>query len=63
MQQISPNPNPTATQGKNPQEPNTAHNSIACPKQPSSVKDCEWELLAQEAFERSYYIHLAYSAY
>lgn len=31
--------------------------------QHNSAEDSELELLAQDALERSYYLHMAYSAY
>jgi len=61
MKKISPNPSTTPT--KNTPIQNTAHHPNAHTEQHNSAADSELELLAQEAFERSYYLHLAYSAY
>jgi hypothetical protein len=61
MKKISPNPSTTLT--KNPQLQNSTHNPKAHTFTHNPAEDCELELLAHEAFERSYYLHLAYSVY
>ena len=61
MKPISPNPTTTPT--INPQIQNTTHNPSAHTIQHNSSEDSELELLQEDALERSYYLHMAYSAY
>ncbi|MBW4642708.1 MAG: hypothetical protein KME52_32080 [Desmonostoc geniculatum HA4340-LM1] len=61
MKKISSNPSAPPT--INPQIKNTNNNPIAHTEQHNHAGNSELELLAQLAFERSYYYHLAYSTY